>query len=440
MTSQAQEGQIIERLKIIDQYDFEEMVNSLVYQGAFPEIADADAFLEPFGTNVEKRSTIKSAPRADAEIRSRGLKIEKSTEEIWPNKLKQDVQKHKGEEIRFFAFFTNQDTGRKMIRVDRKSVDAEGYINAELGCEKSWVIGKNDLVLRMKDPKYFSIRRNYLNLADDFFCSASEYWEIIKRASSLKCETQQTDLDRYAAMLRDRLSFESSSIVILHNDDILTLLNVVGLWAINLKREQSQNIDFCCIRWAYETLPIPSIDGREVDDRIPTIVLVWNAHEIKNLADILRFTAKNVMLVFVTKTGFLETVRERIEVSIGNIEIKEVTIGDIDKREIGPGEKAIHQEKIKYVVQELIETMQRYEALVYFYSPFNIDDEQISQKIAKVLNIDVVELDQLRELLIKSDLGAITGRILWLKQPLVARELLSDFINDDTIPIVSLVS
>jgi hypothetical protein len=348
------------------------------------------------------------------------------------------VQKHKGEKIRFFAFFTNQDTGRKMIRIDRKSVDAEGYINAELGCEKSWVIGKNDLVLRMKHPKYLSIRRNYLNLTDDFFCSASEYWEIIKKNPSLNCETQQTDLERYAAMLRDRLSFESSSIVILHNDDILTLLSVVGLWAINLKREQSQDIDFCCIRWSYKISPIPSIDGREVDDRIPTIVLVWNAHEIENLADFLRFTAKNVMLLLVTKTGFLEKVREHIKV--GNIEIKEVTIGDIDKREIGPGEKAIHQEKIKNVVRELLETMQRYEALVYFYSPFNLDDEQISQKIAKVLNVDVVELDQLRELLIKSDLAAITGRILWLKQPLVAKELLNDFINDDTIPIVSLVS
>jgi hypothetical protein len=59
MTSQAQEEQIIQRLKIIDQYDFEEMVDSLVYQGAFPEIADEDTLLEPFGTNVEKRSTIK---------------------------------------------------------------------------------------------------------------------------------------------------------------------------------------------------------------------------------------------------------------------------------------------------------------------------------------------------------------------------------------------
>ncbi|MFC1939728.1 hypothetical protein ACFLXO_03465 [Chloroflexota bacterium] len=37
---------------------------------------------------MEKRRTIKSAPRTDTEISSRGTKVEQSTKEDWTGKLK----------------------------------------------------------------------------------------------------------------------------------------------------------------------------------------------------------------------------------------------------------------------------------------------------------------------------------------------------------------
>jgi hypothetical protein len=84
--------------------------------------------------------------------------------------------------------------------------------------------------------------------------------------------------------------------------------------------------------------------------------------------------------------------------------------------------------------------MLRYEALVYFYSPFKLDDQQVISKVLAILKIDNTKLDQLKELLTKSDLAAITGRILWLKQPAVAKELLNDFISKDVISISDLVT
>jgi hypothetical protein len=146
------------------------------------------------------------------------------------------------------------------------------------------------------------------------------------------------------------------------------------------------------------------------------------------------------MIVFVTKTSFKDTVRSRLESFKGNIHVRDLSISDIDKRLVGPDEKAKHQGKIKTVVQELLDLMLKYEALVYFYSPFNQDDQQKIEKIMTVLHINVGELEQLKELLIKSDLAAITGKILWLKQPVVAKELLNDFINRDIIPVDTLVT
>lgn len=440
MSSEAQQEQIIQRLKTIDQYHFEAMVNNLLHQGAFPEIANEDASVEQFGINIEKKRTIRSAPRADAEIRLQGIKIESSTQEDWSGKLNEVLQKNKGKSIGFFAFFTNQDTGTKQIRINGKSIDAEEYSTTELGCKKSWIIGQKDLVLRMQNPKYFSIRRNCLSIPADFFCSAREYSEILGKNPSLECETNKSDLERYAGMLKDRLSFDSSSIVLLNNNDYITLLHVVGFLAVNLIEEHSQDLDFCFIRWPQKYTNTASIDSSEVGTEIPTFMVVWGAHEIDNLSEFLRFNTENVMMVFVTQTGFKEEVRGRLESSKGNIHVEEVSIGDIDKRPVEPDEKAKHQEKIKTVVQELLDLMLRYEALVYFYSPFNLDDQQKIDKIMAVLHINIGELDQLRELLIKSDLAAITGRILWLKQPVVAKELLNDFINKDAISVSSLVT
>ena len=182
-----------------------------------------------------------------------------------------------------------------------------------------------------------------------------------------------------------------------------------------------------------------SIDSSEVGTEVQTFMLVWGAHDIDNLSEFLRFSSKNVMLVFVTQTGFKEIVRSRLESSTGNIRIEEVSIEAIDDRPVPPDEKAKHQEKVKTIVDELLDLMLRYEALIYFYSPVNLDDQRKIEKISALLQADNKKIEQLNELLIKSDLAAITGRILWLTQPIVAKELLNDFISKDIISVSDLL-
>ena len=183
------------------------MVNNLLNQGAFPEIANEGASLGVYGINVEKRRTIKSAPKADAEIRFQGLKLEYSAQQDWISKLKEVLQKNRGKEIRSFAFFTNQDVGAKQININGKSIDAEEYSTAELKCEQSYIVGQKDLLLQMQNPRYFNIRRNCLRIPADFFCSASEYSEILRTHASLKCETNKTDLERLCCYVKGQIVF-----------------------------------------------------------------------------------------------------------------------------------------------------------------------------------------------------------------------------------------
>jgi hypothetical protein len=80
------EQHIIQKLKIIDQYNFESMIDSLLHQGAFPEIVNQNASLQPYGVNMENRRTRKSFPRADTELITHSLKVESSVQVNWKSK------------------------------------------------------------------------------------------------------------------------------------------------------------------------------------------------------------------------------------------------------------------------------------------------------------------------------------------------------------------
>jgi len=200
MPGETKEEQILRRLGVIDQYKFELMVANLLYQGAFLEIAGERTIVNQFGTNVLKQRTRKSNPRPDAEVQSEGLFIECSVQEDWAGKLIEVVTKNKGKHFSKFVFFTNQDTANKRLRINGNQVDPESYCSTELGCDYSRVIGLSELALPMRDPKFFNIRRNFLNIDEDYFCSGAGYSDILNYPM-FKCATNKSELDKYAAII-----------------------------------------------------------------------------------------------------------------------------------------------------------------------------------------------------------------------------------------------
>ena len=170
------EEHIRTELDRVDQYSFERLIDNLLHQGAFPEVAPRNALVESYGTNIEKRRTIRSAPRTDAELYVSGTKIEKSVRDNWRRKFREDIENNAGRAIKRFVWCTNQDTGNKTLRDNGETVDAREYCISRLNCEECIIIGSNDLILVLQNPEFCNIRRQFLNIPDDFFASPRGGW------------------------------------------------------------------------------------------------------------------------------------------------------------------------------------------------------------------------------------------------------------------------
>ena len=136
------ESEIIAKLNRIDQLKFGRLVDNLLWAGAFPKILEKHAFIEPFGSNVAKERTVKSAPFADSEIRSEGIVIEHSVEAKWEGKFKKEIKKYSKKTPKKIIFATNQDPGTKAITEDRKKVDAVEYAKIETTASECHIIGQ----------------------------------------------------------------------------------------------------------------------------------------------------------------------------------------------------------------------------------------------------------------------------------------------------------
>jgi len=433
---------IIKKLKTIDQYKFEAMICNLLHQGAIPEIVEPNASIETFGINNEKERTRKSPFRTDAELITGEVKIESSVNVDWKSKLKKDINKNKGKPIKKFVFCTNQDVGTREISINGNKIDAIEYCQNNLNCKHCFVISQNMLVIILQNPAFFCIRRNFLNISEDFFYSVEGYKDVLKNNSSLACNVSKSKIESYVNILSDKLTFDPKQTILLYNDKYLALLHTIAVWALtqvgkDLQKTMSQ--DLCFIKWPYSRVNLENISDSEINGNIPTIVFIWGAHKIDKLSEYLMFNKKNVMLVFVCKLAFKDNVYDKLRSFGGLISIQDLYIPEIDKRDVSTKECETHEHKINAVTTSLKERLKECEALIYFYSPFYSDDPKLKNKIRSILKINQAQLDLLFKLLLQNNFASRTGKILWLKQPIIAKKLLNDYINDGTFNIEEMV-
>lgn len=145
------------------------------------------------------------------------------------------------------------------------------------------------------------------------------------------------------------------------------------------------------------------------------------------------------MLVFVCKTGFEQEVELKLRESNLSIVINDISIAEIDAREVSTAERKKHSQIVESLVNSVTDLVLRYESLIYFYSPFHQQDQKLRSKVKDILGINEHQHQQLDKLLLQYQLASRTGDILWLKQPLVAKDLLKNYIDQDIFIIEDLI-
>jgi hypothetical protein len=144
-------------------------------------------------------------------------------------------------------------------------------------------------------------------------------------------------------------------------------------------------------------------------------------------------------LVFVTPTAFKEDVARRLNLSGIAFSLRYVTLSSLDRCSVEVQEVMAHERKLQSFMDAAIDHMKRLEALIYFYSPVRLTDHQTRTKICSVMNIEEGRLSQLTDFLVQSEVAAVTGNIIWLREPGVARKLLDNFVTRGVFLIENLV-
>lgn len=436
---------IINGLNTIDQADFEHLINLLLDQGAFPDVMEENLFLEPFGINLKKHRTRKSPTRGDAELKSRGIIIEKSVNEDWGAKFKKDIAKNKGKSCKKFVFCTNQDANDKKIKFKKgNSIDYRDYCRGELGKSvECYIISQDEIVIRLENPKYFCIRRNILNIEGDFFCKPLTFLSNIQNNPNFQTKIDKKVLEEYAEELDKELILRPNSVFIVHNNDYRALLHSVGIWASHKIDSliDSENVrrDYCFVEWSYQNCDLRGVDSKEISDEVESVIIIWDAHSIENLHDYTKFLKPNVSMVFVTETSLKDSnVLSQLNDYL-KIPISEVHIDSIDLREVTKEEITQHESMIQNALDNEKTLMLKYESLIYFYSPVYLDKEEIMEKISHILNISMDKAIDLKNQLLKNDLAGVTGNIFWLKHSKVAKSNLDRFIGEGLFKIEDLI-
>lgn len=436
------EAQIGDKLRTIDQYRLERLVTHLLYQGAFSDIVQPHSFIQSFGTNPDKERTIKSPGHADAELRNLGVHIESSVNEGWSGKFVRDVEKNRGRPIKVFIFCTNQNTGSNHIRVDGFEGTAEQYGRDQLACETCFIMGRNELRYPLQEPQFSHLRRQFLDIPEEHFHPPARFLQSIRLNPGYRTSVEEIRLQAYGAEVGAALSFSPDELTILHSDDYITLLHALGLWAdaeSERQKEQAITMDHCFINWPAPVAALQDVDQRELSPEVDSFLYVWGANDITNLSEYLKFWRDGVSLVFVTPTAFKEEVARRLNSSGTAFSPRYVTLPSLDRRSVDLREVAEHEGKLRSFMEAALDHLKQLEALVYFYSPVRLSDPHIRTKMCGVMSIEEERFSQLTNLLVQSEVAAITGEIIWLKEPGVAKKLLDDFITRGVFPIESLV-
>lgn len=442
------EIEIIKQLEIIKDSKFQSLFEHLLYQGAFQDICKGKSLIQSHGINTGLNTSKPSPGFSDSDIPSQDLEIEYGTDKDWRTKLKSDVKKLKQSKklrtskIKIFVFVSNRNLGDEMIKSGSKKIKATEYCKQELGCKAAHVIGSEEIRKALSDESFFRVRREFLNIEEDLFVNYENFYKILcdkqiissddfKSVDALKVNTE-------VGCIMDKLKFDKQKIYILSSRKTEYRNLLYYLYKTGEKQSKDHLDEFVFIRWPKQDVAISGKHAEELNDDGQKFVVVWGADSIENVQDYLSLANEQTTLVFVCIQGSANKIKNQIPKlrSLHQLEDLDYPFESTGKF-VSEKEVDKHKKKIKEISvietgkisKEINDLLLKFEALIYFYSPFNIDDAKTKAKIIKLLGMSEEKMFFLITIMTENMIVERVGDLLALSKHDVGRKLLNDYID-----------
>ena len=321
---------IIKALETIHSTSFEQLCSELVYAGALiPDLKQKPISLT--GSNVAENHTVRSPQ--DAVIRlEEGIWIfEYSREKRWKDKFKREVAKlaeQECQQVTGFVFVTTRNIGEERINCGGKlKLSPEEYIQKKLKRPmiKTYVFGQNDLLRVLRNKEYSDIRREWLNISEDYFQSlesfeSNHFKQAQDRHIYLEKFVETSSRKQSISALEEFVVQTGARVLLIHSQGGIGKTRFV-LEALKRVRERTKDVDILF----NQTKKHVNVDEviPEISEGQKSVIVLDDAHLIENLMDFAKILLErhHGKFILVTRSTARESVKREVGYPAEEIEL-----------------------------------------------------------------------------------------------------------------------
>ncbi len=352
---------IIKALENIDPASLHGLCDDLVYAGALiPELKGKS--IHPKGWNPAKHHTIRSPEDSTIELEEGLCVFEYSRAENWVKKLKNDVESIKqwaqseSQKLVQFIFVTTRDIGETKIDSDNQNkLSPKEFIEKELSQfnVQAFVFGQNEILIPLQNSNYHYIRRQWLNIPQDYFQSL----ESFESHHNSQAESHHISLPAFVAGCDREKHINALETFTGQMDNRVVLIHAQGgigktrfaLESLKQVKAQTKSIDIL-FNQRKKYVNVDEVIS-EISEERDSLIVLDDAHLIDNLTDFANILLERnrAKIILITRS----TAKESVKGAIG-YPVVEMELTPLDRKSSiellkANLEKPLRDEYLKYI-------------------------------------------------------------------------------------------
>lgn len=367
MTGTPKINSIKTALETIEPTTFEQLCADLLHAGALGA-KWKDNLIQVRGSNLVKNTTIPYPVDGIIDMPEGLCVLQCSTQENWINKIKEDVKSVKrwaekqSRQLVGMIFITTRHIGNREIgnRGEEKLLPEE-FVTKELSQSnkqvQGYVFGREALLRVLQITKYFYIRKERLNIPEDYFLSrksfeSNHFHQAQDCHIYLKTYVQGTAREESIKVLEDFANKTDIRVLVIHSQGGIGKTRFV-LESLKQVKEQNPNIDILFNK-RQTNVNVDEIIP-EISEKQESLIVLDDAHLIDNLTDFSKILSdrSHAKLILITRS----TASSEVKRSVG-YPAEEIELPSLDRNssiEILKGnlETPLRDEYLRYVANNI---------------------------------------------------------------------------------------